>query len=340
MRNPATTISRISSIDFLRGAVMIIMALDHTRDYFHQYSYYHNPADLTYTSPAIFFTRWITHFCAPVFIFLAGTSAFLSGQKKTRQQLSAFLFKRGLWLMFLEITLVGFGWFFNPHFSLFALQVIWVLGLCMVLMAALIYLPQKILFAFGIILVFGHNLLDGVHVPGNTIAAFGWSELHEFEAFSFHNLIIVSAYPVIPWVGVMALGYCFGNLYTSSVDAAKRKRMLLLMGSTGIVLFILLRFSNVYGDPNKWSVHSSAIFSLLSFLNLNKYPPSLLYLLMTLSPALIILALAEKAPAGISRIISTYGRVPLFYYLVHIYILHLLAMLVAGLTGFGWQNMI
>src|SRR5450432_2492968 len=210
--NAPKPLTRIGSIDFLRGAVMIIMALDHTRDYFHRYSYYHNPADLDHTSTTIFFTRWITHFCAPVFVFLAGTSAFLSGQKKTKKDLSLFLLKRGLWLMLLEITLVAFGWFFNPLFSLWALQVIWVLGICMVLLAALIQLPQKLIFAIGIVMVFGHNLLDTVHVSGNSGAAFAWSELHEFNVFTFNHLIILAAYPVIPWVGVMALGYCFGNL--------------------------------------------------------------------------------------------------------------------------------
>ncbi|MEO5890377.1 MAG: heparan-alpha-glucosaminide N-acetyltransferase domain-containing protein [Ferruginibacter sp.] len=229
---------RVSAIDFLRGLVMIIMALDHTRDYFHHYSYYYNPADLSHTSVPIFFTRWITHFCAPVFVFLAGTSAFLSGQKKSKKELSGFLFKRGLWLMILEITLVSFGWFFNPHFSLVALQVIWVLGLSMVLMAGLIYLPLQLIFIIGIILIFGHDLLDTIHVPGNNLAGFGWSQLHEFSVFKLHELIIFSAYPVIPWVGVMALGYSFGTLYSASFDAAKRKRILLLTGSLGIVLFI------------------------------------------------------------------------------------------------------
>ncbi len=172
MNSPAKTFARINSIDLLRGIVMIIMALDHTRDYFHHYSFLHNPVDLEHTSAIIFFTRWITHFCAPIFVFLAGTSAFLSGQKKTKHELSGFLLKRGLWLMVLEITLVGFGWFFNPLFSLWALQVIWVLGLSMVVLAGLIQLPKKIIFVIGIAMVFLHNLLDGVHVPGNTVAAF------------------------------------------------------------------------------------------------------------------------------------------------------------------------
>jgi uncharacterized membrane protein len=340
MNRDTAPASRISSIDFLRGAVMIIMALDHTRDYFHQYSFYHNPADLSHTSVAIYFTRWITHFCAPVFVFLAGTSAFLSGQKKSKQELSGFLLKRGLWLLILEITVVSFGWFFNPQLSLFALQVIWVLGLSMILLAALVHLPLKFIFITGMILVFGHNLMDNVHVPGNTLAAFGWSQLHEFNVFRINDFVILSAYPVIPWVGVIALGYCFGSLYTSAFDAAKRRRILLITGSLGILVFILLRFINIYGDPAKWSAQLSAVYSFLSFLNTSKYPPSLLYLLMTLSPAFILLALSEKVSSRITDVISMYGRVPLFYYLLHIYLLHLLGMLLAWLTGFGWQKMI
>jgi len=340
MNTPGKIFTRINSIDLLRGVVMIIMALDHTRDYFHQYSYYHNPTDLQHTSVAIFFTRWITHFCAPVFVFLAGTSAFLSGQKKTKNELSAFLLKRGLWLMLLEITLVSFGWFFNPLFSLWALQVIWVLGLSMIVLAGLIQLPKTVILIIGIAMVLLHNLLDGVHVQGNTAAAFAWSELHEFNVFNFHRIIILAAYPLIPWAGVMALGYCFGSFYLPAFDAARRKRILVLMGTLGILLFILVRLSNVYGDPSKWSAQSSPLFTVLSFLNVSKYPPSLLYLLMTLSPAFLFLACTEKVSPHISGVISTFGRVPLFYYLLHIYLLHALAMILSAATGYGWKEMI
>ncbi|MEO5682628.1 MAG: heparan-alpha-glucosaminide N-acetyltransferase domain-containing protein [Chitinophagaceae bacterium] len=334
------TAVRITTIDFLRGAVMIIMALDHTRDYFHAYSYYYNPVDLQHTSPAIFFTRWITHFCAPVFVFLAGTSAFLSGQKKTKQQLSVFLLKRGLWLMLLEITLVSFGWFFNPLFSLWVLQVIWVLGLSMIVLAGLVHLPVKAIMAIGLAMVLGHNLLDNMHVAGNTATAFGWAELHDFRAFTFRNIIVVSAYPLIPWAGVMALGYCFGRLFLPAFDAARRKRTLLIMGAAGITLFILLRFINIYGDSSRWAEQGSAVFSLMSFLNTSKYPPSLLYLLMTLSPAFLFLAVADQFSSRIAAIVSTYGRVPMMYYLVHIYVLHFFALLLAQFTGFGWHQMI
>ncbi len=332
--------ARIGSIDILRGAVMIIMALDHTRDYFHGYSHYFDPADLDHTTFAIFLTRWVTHFCAQVFFFLSGTSAFITGQNKSKKELSGFLLKRGLWLMLLEVTLVSFGWFFNPTFSLQGLQVIWVIGISMIILAALIHLPRNVILAISIILIFGHNLLDDVHIQGNTMAAFAWSQLHEFNIFTFQGITIYSVYPIIPWMGVMALGYCLGSLYHRTYDASKRKSMLLWIGGIGILLFLLIRLSNVYGDPVKWSVQSSETLSIISFLNASKYPPSLLYLLMTLSPALIFLAFSEKVRNGFTQIISTYGRVPLFYYLVHIYLLHLMAIVAAELTGFSWTDMV
>lgn len=339
--NTITTLkTRVTSIDLLRGIVMIIMALDHTRDYFHAYSFYYSPTDLAHTSPAIFFTRLITHFCAPVFVFLAGTSAFLSGQNKSKKDLSLFLLKRGLWLIILEITVVCFGWFFNPLFSVQGLQVIWVLGLCMIVLAVLIHFPKTIIFIIGITMVASHNLLDPIHVPGNNLAGFGWSVLHEFNVFSFAGINIYAAYPIIPWVGVMGLGYCFGSLYKHGFDASKRKRILVWTGVTTILLFLIIRYINVYGDPGKWSVQRSTLYTFLSFFNTHKYPPSLLYLLMTLGPSMLFLAITEKPLNRFTSFISTYGRVPLFFYLVHIYILHLLGMLAAVLTGFKWTDMV
>jgi uncharacterized membrane protein len=335
-----TTNARISSIDLLRGLVMIIMALDHTRDYFHRDAYLFDPTDLTHTSPIIFFTRWITHFCAPVFVFLAGTSAFISGQKKSKKELSLFLLKRGLWLMILEFTIVNFAWFFNPAFSLLGLQVIWVLGLSMVVLAALIYLPRYIIFSFGIVLITGHNILDQTHVPGNTMTGFLWSAFHEFNAFHYHDLVVMTAYPMIPWVAVMALGYCFGSLYTRDYESQKRRRILIILGSLGIFLFVGIRLLNVYGDPRLWSEQSSWSYTFLSFLNTSKYPPSLLYLLMTLSPAILFLAFVENIQNSVSKIIITFGRVPLFYYLMHIYLLHILAMTAAIITGYHWSDMV
>src|SRR5258706_5618642 len=226
---------RILSIDLLRGVIMIIMALDHVRDYFHTEAFIYDPTDLDRTSVALFFTRWITHFCAPVFVLLAGTSAFLSGRKKTKNELSAFLLKRGLWLIFLELTVVNFAWFFNTHFSFELLATIWALGVSMICLSGLIFLSKRAILITGIILVAAHNLLDNVHVPGNSLEAFGWGILHEQELFTFGHFSILTAYPLLPWIGVMALGYCLGSLFTADVDPMKRKRILMWLGLSSLL---------------------------------------------------------------------------------------------------------
>ena len=250
---PAKTTYRIESIDLLRGLIMIIMALDHVRDYFHAGSFIFDPADLSRTNGILFFTRWITHFCAPVFMFLAGTSAFLVGERKSKKQLSKFLLTRGLWLMLLELTFVNFGWFFNIHFSFLPLIVIWAIGLSMVVLSGLIYLPKKIILLFGLLIVFGHNLLDHIHIKGNGLSAFLWAELHEPHRFQIGDRIVATGYPVLAWIGVMALGYCFGSLYSRNFNAEKRKKLLLWIGSAAVLFFIIIRAANVYGDASLWS---------------------------------------------------------------------------------------
>jgi Predicted membrane protein len=201
---------RVQSIDLLRGLVMIIMALDHVRDYFHWSAQMYAPLDLAQTTVPIFLTRWITHFCAPVFMFLAGTSAFLVGQRKTKKQLSFFLFTRGLWLMFLDLTVIGLGWTFNIHFPSFFFDTLWALGVSMAVLSAFIYLPYKVILALGILIVVGHNLLDNIHVNGNNVPAFIWAELHDQRMFKFWGHTVATAYPVLPWIGIITLGYCFG----------------------------------------------------------------------------------------------------------------------------------
>ncbi|MEO6453474.1 MAG: heparan-alpha-glucosaminide N-acetyltransferase domain-containing protein [Ginsengibacter sp.] len=330
---------RIQSIDLLRGLVMIIMALDHTRDYFHWSAMLFDPLDLEKTSIPIFLTRWITHYCAPVFVFLAGTSAFFIGVRKGKKELSAFLLKRGLWLIVLEITVISFGWFFNIHFTLIVLQTIWALGFGMIALSALIHLPKRLILITAIAIIFGHNLLDLVHVAGQNAPALGWSLLHDPNGFVFSSLTLIVGYPVLSWIGVMAAGYCLGELYVR-YSHEKRKKILLYLGLSAIFIFILLRFINIYGDSKPWSAQHTSAFTFFSFVNTTKYPPSLLYILMTLGPALIFLALAEKPLNRFTRIITVYGRVPLFYYVLHIYFIHLLAMLAAQLTGYNWSNMI
>jgi uncharacterized membrane protein len=343
LNSPTTTLiksPRIESIDLLRGIVMIIMALDHVRDYFHADAFLFNPTDLSKTSVAIFFTRWITHFCAPVFVFLAGTSAFLVGTRKGKGELTSFLLKRGLWLIVLEFTIINFSWFFNIHFSLIALTVIWALAIGMIALAGAIHLPFKAILVLGVVLTFGHNLLDPIHVPGQDAEAIGWSLLHEQAAFSLPPFVVFIGYPMIPWIGIMLLGYCFGTLYLPSTDKDFRRRTLLQLGFLATALFIVIRFINAYGDPSPWATQSSAVFTVLSFLNVTKYPPSLLYVLVTLGPSMIFLAVAEKYTGKLAQSIVALGRVPMFYYVVHIYVIHILALVAALATGFNVSDMV
>lgn len=329
---------RIDSIDLLRGIVMVIMALDHVRDYFHADAFLYDPLDLTQTSVLLFFTRWITHYCAPVFVFLAGTSAFLVGHRRGKQELSAFLLKRGLWLVFLELTVVNFAWFFNIHFSLILLVVIWALGISMIVLAGLIHLPRRFILVAGLLLVAGHNSLDKIHVPGSDWKAVGWALLHEFTYFDYKQVDLFVGYPILAWIGVMALGYCFGSYYL--LEAPVRKKKLIQLGSGLIILFFAIRALNIYGDPVPWTSQDSAVRTLLSFINAAKYPPSLVYLLMTLGPSILFLAFAE-APAGkVKQAFVTIGRVPMFYYLLHLYLIHGLAILAAVVTGYGVAPMV
>ena len=333
--------TRIESIDLLRGIVMIFMALDHVRDYFHHDAFLYDPTDLTKTSVILFFTRWITHFCAPVFIFLAGTSSFLVGLRRSKSELSAFLIKRGLWLVFLEMTIVNFAWFFNVQFSLVTLFVIWALGIGMIVLAGAIHLPLKLTLAIGVIMVVGHNLLDGFRVEGEGADAILWSVVHQFQGFSLseHYSLFVG-YPLVPWIGVMLLGYCFGFFYQPDYSQAARKKILVYIGSAIVLLFVVIRLINGYGDPNPWSLQPNPVFTVLSFLNVTKYPPSLLYVLMTLGPAILFLAVSENYFGSISQRIKILGRVPMFYYLLHLYLIHLLAIVAAVLTGYEFSDMI
>ncbi|MES2748345.1 MAG: heparan-alpha-glucosaminide N-acetyltransferase domain-containing protein [Bacteroidota bacterium] len=331
------TKTRIQSIDLLKGLVMVIMALDHVRDYFHYSAYLFSPTDPDQTTLPIFFTRFITHFCAPTFCFLAGTSAFMVGKRKSKAELSSFLLKRGLWLVFIELTIVNFAWFFDIHFRNPALLVIWSLGISMIVLAAVIHLPRKFILAFSLLFIFGHNLLDTVHYDGNVF----WTILHERGIIKLTDgLEFIVAYPLIPWIAVMALGYYFGAFYNSTFDSTKRKKLFNLIGILAIFAFIILRFSNAYGDAKLYTDYETTAKDLISFFNLSKYPPSLLYLLMTLGTALLFLANAEKLKGKVVDFFSTFGRVPFFYYILHLYLIHLVALLFAELSGFGWQSMI
>lgn len=283
---------------------MVIMALDHVRDFFFKAdvssggaSLAMDPTNLATTTPWLFFTRWITHFCAPTFVFLAGTSVFLMGQKKTKSEISGFLIKRGLWLVFVELVIITFGWTYNPFFNLFILQVIWAIGLSMILLGIIVLLPFWFIFTLGVIIVFGHNLLDYPGISKNLRG--GWlSDLIYFSNFSIYSLgkdhFFLIVYAFLPWLGVMMLGYCFGKLYSNTIDPSWRRKILLLLGSCLVLLFIIIRLLKGYGDPVPMSQQPrGSVFTFLSFLNVNKYPPSLAFLSMTIGSAMIVLSLLE-----------------------------------------------
>lgn len=327
---------RIYSLDLLRGLVMVVMALDHTRDFIHYDAFVHYPLDLATTSPWLFFTRWVTHFCAPVFVFLAGTSIFLQGMRKTPDEHSAFLVKRGLWLIFIELFVISFAWTFDFTFRVFTLQVIWAIGISMVCMSGLIRLPYLVVVALGFIMVLCHNLLDGLEF---TKYGWFWDVLHN-GAFAFHSIggghSVMIVYPFLPWLGLMMLGYGLGKVYEASFSAMHRHLFLVGTGSGVILFFVLMRYLNIYGDPVAWSPQHNGLFTLLSFLNTQKYPPSLLFTCMTIGPALIFLSFSENIQNGFSRVLSVYGRVPFLYYVVHFFIIHLIAMIFFLRRGHGF----
>jgi uncharacterized membrane protein len=310
---------RIESIDVVRGFIMILMALDHTRDFFGNSGL--NPTDPATTTIPLFFTRWITHFCAPVFFLLTGTGAYLSLRTKSKRELSRFLFTRGLWLIFLEFVVVRcLGWQFNFDYHLVILNVLWALGWAMITLSVLVYLPASLVMAFGIVMIAAHNLLDSID-SSNPL----WSILHSpnlIVSRPGHSVFV--AYALIPWVGVTAAGYGLGQIY--SWPSERRKAFLLPLGLGLTAAFLVLRGINVYGDPLPWSTQRSPAFTVLSFLNTNKYPPSLLYLLMTLGPALLFLWAVDAGTPGWLRPALTIGKVPMFYYLLHIPLIHLLAV--------------
>ena len=334
--------ARIESIDLLRGLVIILMALDHVRMYFGQGSLYADPTDLSTTTTLLFLTRWITHFCAPVFIFLAGTSAALYGARHPGTRgLSRYLLTRGLSLIFLELVIVNFGWTFDITFSFHFIQVIWAIGASMVVLAGLVYLPKPAILAFGLVLVFGHNLLDPIQAEGASLPAVIWYILHQEAFVSFlPDRMVYFHYPLIPLVGLMALGYVTGTLYQPGYDAARRRKWLLWTGMVAMLLFLLLRGFNLYGEPNPWSPQPTAVYSFLSFLNTTKYPMSLHFLLMTMGPALIFLALVEQVRNRVSDILLTFGAVSLFFYIIHIYVIHLLAFVALEISGRSWTDYI
>ena len=321
--------ARIASVDTLRGLVMVIMALDHTRDFFSSTGF--SPREVT--DPLLFLTRWVTHFCAPTFILLAGLSAFLYGRGKSLGELSRFLLVRGLWLILIDLTLIKFGWRFELDIYRLSAGVIFVIGASMVALSALIWLPRWAIASLALLMIAGHNLLDNVRAEDLGEASGAWHVLHEPGPLPLGDSVtLYILYPLVPWIGVMASGYLLGPVM--QLDQGKRQRSLLALGASITVGFLALRVTNVYGDPMPWIPQNTWLATILSFLNCEKYPPSLLYLMMTLGPALISLALFEQVRGALASFLATFGRVPFFFYVVHIYLIHALAVATAfAITG-------
>lgn len=329
---------RIDAIDFLRGLVMIIMALDHTRDFIHSEAMVDDPMNFATTTPWLFFTRWITHFCAPVFVFLAGTSGFFQSLRKSKKELSLFLVKRGLWLVLVELTLITFGITFDIQFGTLALQTIWAIGISMVFLGLAVWLPFKAILGIGLLIVFGHNSLD--YYEAGQKGGFGvlYSLLHRQNFLPLptgQTLAII--YPFLPWTGLMLLGYCFGKIF-AVYKGAERRKWLTRIGSGIILFFVLLRASNLYGDPFPWSTQKNSLFTVFSFINTTKYPPSLLYMCMTIGPAILFVAWLGDLKNSFSRIVTVYGKVPFFYYVLHFYLIHAISMLLFLFRGHGFAE--
>lgn len=310
---------RVTSVDILRGLLMVIMALDHVRDYFHSTTFVFDPTDLSKTTPILFFTRWITHFCAPGFVFLSGLSIFLSLQRKTKREASVFLLTRGLWLVVVEIVIMRFALLFNFYFDVTIFGIIGVIGACMIFMAGLLHLHARWLLAPGVIILSGYPF-----VPIPILTSVGLISLAP-------NHALIISYPVLPWLAIMMLGYCAGKFYNKT-SSQLRGKWLLGTGVAVVALFFVLRWINLFGDSAPWSVQSTSLFTLLSFLNVTKYPVSLLFSMITLGVVLIMLGLLEQAPTKRSSVLMVFGRVPLFYFILHFFIIHTVALVLFIIT--------
>jgi uncharacterized membrane protein len=313
---------RLDSLDWLRGLVMMLMVLDHTRDYLGAGGF--NPRDVN--DAPLFLTRWITHFCAPTFVFLAGISAHLYGARgRSRSELGRFLVTRGLWLIFLELVVIRFAWTFSLRMDVIVLQVIWAIGVSLLVLSGLIYLPRPLIASFAVLVIAGHNLLDGFTAAKMESFGWLWRLLHEQGMLNPGGRIAVLAiYPLVPWIAVLAAGYAFGPAVQA--HAPERRRWSLGLGLALSCIFIVLRATNLYGDPLPWSPQGKPLATLFSFVNCQKYPPSLLFLCMTLGPAMLLLNAAEAFKGRFASIVIIFGRVPFFFYLAHIVLVHLMAV--------------
>jgi uncharacterized membrane protein len=338
--SPAKPATRIEAVDALRGIVMVLMVLDHTRDYFGNAAI--NPTDLSRASAALFLTRWVTHICAPTFAFLAGTGAYLAGSRgRTRGSLAAFLATRGLWLIFLEVTIVRLGLFFDPINAPFILTVLWSIGASFIVLAALAFLPSRWLGALGVLLIATHGLLGSL-VGSDTSAALQAASAILLGPGSLplaEGVTVIVGYPLLPWLGVVLAGYGFGEVI--HVKPARRWRVMCIIGVAMTAAFVILRAWGVYGDPRPWTTQATPLMTALSFINCTKQPPSPLFVLMTLGPAITALGVIDRVGirGAVGRAVVTLGRVPLFYFLLQWYVIHPLAVLMGVVRGLpvAWQ---
>ncbi|MBB4804166.1 putative membrane protein [Flavobacterium nitrogenifigens] len=328
---------RQPSIDIVRGIVMIIMALDHVRDLMHVDSITQSPTDLSTTSPLLFFTRFITHLCAPTFVFLAGTSVYLSLQNKNNvAEMRAFLFKRGLWLILLEFTIINFGLFFDIGFHSILFEVIAAIGFGFIILSLLLKIRSQTLGIIGIFIIVFHNLTPLIPFAENSVIKTVLAPLFSPVVFPFSGRAFIMGYPPIPWFGIMLVGFATGKFFELSDE--KRKKLFTKIGLSALVLFVILRFVNIYGDPALWTTQKDVVFTFLSFMNVTKYPPSLLFCLVTLGIMFLLLAFAERFSNGIQKVALVYGKVPLFYFVVHFYVIHILTLIMLFAQGFNFSQ--
>ena len=328
----STRPDRLRALDVLRGLVIALMVIDHVRWFLSEARF--DPTDPVRTTAALFFTRWVTHFCAPVFMLLAGIGAFLSlGRGRTVRSLSWFLLTRGLWLVVLELTVARFGWQFNLDYGFTGALVFWALGWSMVALAALVWLPGWVVAGFALAMILGHNLFDSVEASSWGRWGWLWTLLHAQGALEpVRGAVLAIVYPLVPWIGVMAVGYAMGPLFLRPLP--ERDRGLLRLGLSLTAACVVLRLTNLYGDPSPWTRQTDPARTILSFLNTTKYPPSLLFLLMTLGPALAAIPLLDRASGSLAEVLRTFGRVPLFFWLLHVPLIHLVA-LALSLAAYG-----
>jgi len=326
--------ARLVAIDALRGLVMVFMLVDHVRETWFLHMQVTDPVDTTTTDPALFFTRLLSTFCAPTFVALTGLSAWLYGQSHSKAETSMFLLKRGLFLIFLELTFVGFAWSAQLPPTTFWLQVIWAIGISMIALAGLLHLPCTAQVVIGLTIVLGHNLLDPIRLaPGDAFYEI-WAVLHQRSVIQLGGgLIAKTTYPILPWIGVILLGYATGPWFAKGTDALVRRRRLILTGSIMLVSFVVIRALNIYGDK-PWVPGVDTLHSVMAFLSLTKYPPSLLFLLPTVGAGVLLLALFEKyQDSRIMPYLAMFGGAPMFFYLLHLYVLKALYLIAVALYG-------